>query len=121
MRSETMLVVRDVVASSAWYQRLLGCKSGHGGPDFEMLVEGDALLLMLHRQDSEEHAFGRSGEANRGAGVCVYFRVEDLDAVHRRAVQMKATILGGPKENSLAHQRELELQDPDGYFITICQ
>ena len=121
MRSETLLMVRDVEASSAWYQRLLGCRSGHGGKDFEMLMDGDQLLLMLHREDADEHAFAQLQGGARGAGVCIYFRVADLDAIHRRALAMKATVLDGPKDNPLAHHRELELRDPDGYFITVCQ
>jgi hypothetical protein len=39
----------------------------------------------------------------------------------RRAQEMQATILSGPRDNPLAHQRELERRDPDGYFITVCQ
>jgi catechol 2,3-dioxygenase-like lactoylglutathione lyase family enzyme len=33
MRVQPLIAVRDVEASSRWYQSLLGCKSGHGGPN----------------------------------------------------------------------------------------
>ena len=48
MKSHTMLVVRDVEASSTWYQAVFGLKSGHGGPDFEMLMSDGQICLLLH-------------------------------------------------------------------------
>jgi len=30
MRPQPLIAVRDVAASSLWYQRVLGCKSAHG-------------------------------------------------------------------------------------------
>jgi hypothetical protein len=41
--------VSDVEASSRWYQRLLGCESAHGGPEYERLVANGALVMQLHR------------------------------------------------------------------------
>ncbi len=46
MRCYPMIVVRDVEASSVWYQRLLGLTSGHGGKEFEMLMIDEDLALM---------------------------------------------------------------------------
>jgi hypothetical protein len=31
MRPQPLICVRDVEASSRWYQQLLGCRSDHGG------------------------------------------------------------------------------------------
>ena len=50
-----MLVVSDVPASSAWYQELLDATSGHGGDEFDMIMSGHDLLLMLHHSDHVEH------------------------------------------------------------------
>jgi hypothetical protein len=33
MRPQPLIAVTDVEASSRWYQRLLGCKSAHGGAE----------------------------------------------------------------------------------------
>jgi len=38
MRTDVMLAVADVEQSSAWYQRLLGLCSGHGGPCFHRRI-----------------------------------------------------------------------------------
>ena len=39
-QSQTMIAVRDVEASSRWYQQLLGLRSDHGGPEYERLLAG---------------------------------------------------------------------------------
>ena len=38
MRPQPLIAVTDVEASSRWYQRLLGCRSAHGGAGYERLV-----------------------------------------------------------------------------------
>ncbi len=55
MRPQPLICVRDVEASSRWYQRLLGCESVHGGPEYERLVSRGSLVLQLHRWDVEHH------------------------------------------------------------------
>jgi len=122
MHTEPMIAVDDVLASSAWYERLLGCKNTHGGAEFGMLADGDTILLLLHHRRGDEHAWLRQLHKGAvGAGVCLYFRVEDLDASFERAQALGAEILESPHENLLAGQRELELRDPDGYYVTLCQ
>ena len=38
MRPQPLIAVRDVEASSRWYQRLLGARSYYGGKEYERLV-----------------------------------------------------------------------------------
>ena len=45
MRPQPLVAVRDVEASSRWYQTLLGCESAHGGPEYERLVANGTLIL----------------------------------------------------------------------------
>jgi hypothetical protein len=49
MHPQPLICVRDVEASSRWYQRLLGCQSDHGGQEYERLVARGQLVLQLHR------------------------------------------------------------------------
>ena len=50
MRTEPIIAVEDVEKSSNWYQRLLQCKGGHGGPTFEILLnEQGEQILSLHK------------------------------------------------------------------------
>ena len=45
MLPQPLIAVRDVEASSRWYQRLLGCRSGHGGPEYEKLVDPGGRMI----------------------------------------------------------------------------
>ena len=58
IRPQPLICVRDVEASSRWYQRLLHCQSAHGGPNYERLVHSDQLVLQLHRWEEEHHHGG---------------------------------------------------------------
>jgi hypothetical protein len=63
MRPQPLICVHDVEASSRWYQRLLGCRSAHGGPEYERLVSNGRLILQLHRWDVG-HDHGPIGDQN---------------------------------------------------------
>ena len=120
MECYAMVVVRDVAASSHWYQELLGLKSGHGGGEFEMLMSGDRLVLMLHHRDSAEHpAIAVPAEDAPGAGVLLYFSVTDVQQVFERAREMDADLIDEPHENPKANAVEFSLRDPDGYALTV--
>ena len=45
MRLQPLISVSDVEASSRWYQRLLGCRSAHGGTEYKRLVDAGKLVL----------------------------------------------------------------------------
>ena len=122
MRTEPMIAVQDVEKSSAWYEAVFGCVNNHGGREFGRLQDEDTVLLLLHHWHGAEHPFLRGARAGQvGAGVCLYFRVDDLDAAYGRAQELGAEVVEPPHANPLAGQRELELRDPDGYFVTLCQ
>jgi catechol-2,3-dioxygenase len=54
MRPQPLICVKDVEASSRWYQRLLGCQSAHGGPNYERLVMDGTLMLQLSEPRSNQ-------------------------------------------------------------------
>lgn len=127
MRPQPLIAVRDVEASSRWYQQLLGCASAHGGPNYERLVDGGELVLQLHDWDVE-HDHGAIGDPDArpyGNGVLLWFEVDDFDAAAARADGLGAEVVlpthrnppegqpGGP-----AH-RELWIRDPDGYVVVL--
>lgn len=116
------LFVADVEASSRWYQQLFGVTSGHGGPEFEMLMSGEDDLLHLHKDDAEEHGTLVAPGAPKGSGVLLYFQVDDVDAVHAahaRALALGATVDLEPTFNPQAHHTEMVVRDPDGYALAI--
>jgi catechol 2,3-dioxygenase-like lactoylglutathione lyase family enzyme len=116
------LFVDDVEASSRWYQQLLGAKSAHGGPDFEMLMLDDAIVLQLHRVHSEEHGDARvPAGAPRGIGVLLYCQVPDVRAAHKNALAMNANVENEPAFIDLARHTEFVVHDPDGYALALFQ
>jgi len=123
MAFEPMLFVDDVHATSQFLQGLLGLKSAHGGPEYEMLVdEAGDLALQLHHADAEEHGGERlPAGAPRGAGVLLYFRTADVRAAYARASAMGARCEGEPTFIPLAGHTEFVALMPDGYAIALYQ
>jgi len=127
MRPQPLIAVRDVEASSRWYQRLLGCRSDHGGPEYERLVDGGRLVLQLHAWEVE-HDHGPIGDPRvkpYGNGVLLWFEVDDFDAAVARSTDLHAEVVLAPHRNpppgepgGPAH-RECWLRDLDGYTVVI--
>jgi len=125
MRSQPLICVRDVEASSRWYQRLLGCQSGHGGPEYERLVSEGRLILQLHAWDVEHHhgPIGNSKLAH-GNGVLLWFELDDFDAAVARAEHLQAQIIlprhrNPPDRDGGPNHWEIWLRDPDGYTVVL--
>ena len=93
MRVQPLIAVNDVEASSRWYQRLLECQSGHGGPLYAQLLRDGEMFMQLH--------------------------TDVFDAAVARARALAAEIVQEPKVNPNSRQREIWLRDPDGYVVVI--
>jgi predicted enzyme related to lactoylglutathione lyase len=126
-QSQTMLAVRDVEASSRWYQQLLGFESDHGGAEYERLLSGGDLALQLHSIGVAHH-HGTIGDPSRelGNGVLLWFgEVTDFDDVVTRAESLAAPVVRPPHRNPPAgtgegpSHRELWITDPDGYTVVV--
>ena len=126
-RSQTMLMVRDVEASSRWYQQLLGLTSDHGGPEYERLLADRELVLQLHHEGTDHHhgPIGDPGK-ERGNGVLVWFGdVSDFDGVVERATGLGVPVVKKPHRNPPEGEgngpghREIWLRDPDGYTVVV--
>ena len=125
---QTLITVRDVEASSRWYQELLGLTSDHGGPDYERLLSAGKLVLQLHNQEVEHH-HGRIDDpdfGSRGNGVLLWFGdVAAFDDVVATAARMGAAIVRPPHRNppdghgNGPGHREIWISDPDGYTVVI--
>lgn len=121
MKPQPMIVVSDVEASSRFYQRLLGCRSGHGGPEYECLLADGEVILQLHHTGADEHPhLERPGEP-RGNGVALWFATDRFDAAVERARDLGAEILEEPHWNPLAGHREVWVRDPDGYVVVLSE
>lgn len=124
---QPLIAVRDVEASSRWYQRLLDCQSAHGGEEYERLVSDGELIIQLHSWDVEHHygAIGDPGAKPYGNGVLLWFETDDFDAAVTRAMELQAEIILAPHRNPPDGQsggsshREIWLRDPDGYSVVL--
>lgn len=115
-----MIVVRDVEATSRWYQEVLGLRSGHGGSEYEMLMDGGDLVAQLHQWEADEHPhLGDPDQPSRGNGLLLWFTTDDVDAVIDRATSTGAKVLDGPLVNPNSGMREIWLQDPEGYTVVV--
>jgi predicted enzyme related to lactoylglutathione lyase len=126
-QSQTMIAVRDVEASSSWYQELLGFRSDHGGPNYERLLADGILVLQLHHRDVEHHhGVFVTPDVAVGNGVLLWFgEVADFDEVVARAAKLGAPIVRAPHRNPPEGQgngpghREVWITDPDGYTVVV--
>lgn len=126
MRPQPLIAVTDVEESSRWYQRLLGCRSNHGGPNYEQLVSGGKLILQLHSFKLEHHhgPIGNPHDKPYGNGVLLWFEVDDFDAVMERAAELGAEIVRprhrNPPEGEWGPNHwECWMRDPDGYMVVV--
>jgi predicted enzyme related to lactoylglutathione lyase len=126
-QAQTLVAVRDVEASSRWYQHLLGLRSDHGGSTYERLLAGDTLVLQLHAFESD-HDHGTIGkpEGALGNGVLLWFgETADFDGVVARAAGLRATVVRPPARNPPREEgngpshREIWIEDPDGYTVVV--
>lgn len=125
MQAQPLICVRDVEASSRWYQQLLDARSGHGGPNYEQLLVDGKLVLQLHRWEGEDH-HGPIGNPHLpvGNGLLLWFEVEAFDQAVDRATQLGAEVLlpkhrNPPDGDGGPNHWELWLRDPDGYKVVL--
>ena len=120
MQLAPLICVRDVEASSRWYQELLGLVSGHGGKEYERLNVCGRLVLQLHRWDVEHH-HGQLGDPllkPYGNGVVLWFELDDYAAVVERANAMEVEIIK-PSQISENGNWEFWLHDTEGYTVVL--
>lgn len=119
LRPQPMVVLHDVEAGSRWFQETLGLASGHGGPEYEMLMDGDELVVQLHQWEADEHPhLGNADDPSRGNGLLLWFTTDDVDLVIDR-VRSTAAVLDGPLVNPNSGLREIWLRGPEGYTVVV--
>lgn len=120
MQAQPLIAVRDVPASSRWYQAVLGAASGHGGDEYERVMVGGRIVLQLHAWGAHDHPGLDAPSADpAGHGLLLWFQTEGFDAALARVRDLGADVINGPKVNPRANHRELWLRDPDGYIVVL--
>lgn len=120
IKTEPIIAVDNVEKSSEFYQRLLDCKSNHGGDKFEILTDEDnSVILCLHKWGEHEHPTFTNPK-NAGNGLILYFVVEDIKPVWERVLKLKAKVENEPKINPNSGRIEFSIRDLDNYYVSVC-
>ena len=124
-----ILNVTDVEASVAWFGKL-GWKPGfqwrgrEGGPiDFGAVVAGDLEIFLCRdgqggrgRGENRSTRAGAEQQADKGVWVAIW--VDDVDAVHERALAEGLEITHPPTDEPW-NVREFHVRHPDGHVFRI--
>jgi catechol 2,3-dioxygenase-like lactoylglutathione lyase family enzyme len=123
VRSQPLIAVRNVRASSSWYRQLLDLDPLPEHPHretYDRMQSGGELLLQLHAWDEEDHPnLVNPDAALPGHGVLLWFEVDDFDEIVERARALRAQVILEPHINPNPKHREMWIRDPDGYVVVI--
>lgn len=117
----TIIGVKNVSRSLAWYQSLLGLPATQPAHDyFGNLEINGTVVLCLHRWGDHDHPTLTSPEhATPGNGLLLFFRVDDFDATLSRARTLVDALEEEPHVSPNTGTREFALRDPDGYSVMV--
>lgn len=121
-RTWTIIGVRDVGRSFAWYQTLFGQPASAPAHDhFGQLLDTDGtVLLCLHQWSTHGHPSLLSPDvATPGNGLLLFFRVDNFDVSLANARTLVPQFEEEPHVNPNTTTREFSLRDPDGYYVTV--
>lgn len=121
-KMDPIIAVKDVEASSKWYQSVFGCRSLHGGKEFDILVsENDQILICLHKWGEHGHPTMTNPAIKPGNGLILYFRTENMEGIRKNASTHGIDVEEDVHLNPNSTKMEFSLRDPDGYYLTISQ
>ena len=121
-KSDPIIAVKDVEASSNWYQAVFDCTSMHGGEEFDILVsEKDETLLCLHKWGHDGHPTMTDPNTTPGNGLILYFRSDNMERIRKNAGNLDCIIEEEIHLNLNSKRMEFSLRDPDGYYITLTE
>ena len=119
---DPIIAVKDVEASSKWYQSVFNCRSMHGGKEFDILVsESDEILICLHKWGDHQHPTMANPSITPGNGLILYFRTESMNVIRENVEKIGGFIAEDIHLNLNSTKKEFSLRDPDGYYLTITE
>lgn len=119
---DPIIAVKDVEACSKWYQSVFGCRSMHGGKEFDVLVsENDEILICLHKWGEHQHPTMANPGITPGNGLILYFRTENMEAMRQNVEKIGGSIEEDIHVNQNSGKKEFSVRDPDGYYLTMTE
>ncbi len=121
-RTWTIIGVRDVAASTKWYQHLLGLpQTPPAHSYFGQIVDSDGtVLLCLHQWGAHDHPTLMSPDhVEPGNGLILFFRIDDFAAAVPRTRSLVDRLEEEPSVNPNTGTPEVALRDLDGYYVMV--
>ena len=119
---DPIIAVKDVEASSKWYQQIFGFTRKHDGNEFAVLVsEDDEILLCLHKWGEHHHPTMTNPGITPGNGLILYFRTEDMNILRKNVEKIGGVVEDDIHLNPSSLRKEFSIKDPDGYYLTITE
>lgn len=119
---DPIIAVKDVEISSRWYQSVFGCRSMHGGKEFDILIsENHEVLICLHKWGEHGHPSMKNQNITPGNGLILYFRTKNMNAIRQNVENIGGVIEEDIHLNTNSMKMEFSLRDPDGYYLTVTE
>ena len=119
---DPIIAVKDVEASSKWYQSVFDCGSMHGGKEFDILVgENDEILICLHKWGEHGHPTMNDPGITPGNGLILYLRTENMNLIRQNVEKIGGVVEEDIHLNPNSRRKEFSVRDPDGYYLTITE
>ena len=119
---DPIIAVKDVEASSKWYEEIFGCRRNHGGNEFAVLVsENNEVLICLHQWGTHEHPTMANPNILPGNGLILYFKTDNLNDIRQNVAKANWPVEEDIHLNTNSNKMEFSFRDPDGYYWTITE
>ncbi|MER3464231.1 MAG: glyoxalase [Chitinophagaceae bacterium] len=119
---DPIIAVRDIKASSKWYQKIFGFRNNHGGDHFSVLVyDDDEIILCLHKWEEHNHPTMTNPSITPENGLLLYFRTENMNNIYQNLLKAGCAIEEDIHLNKNSLRKEFSFRDPDGYFLTVTE
>jgi catechol 2,3-dioxygenase-like lactoylglutathione lyase family enzyme len=107
--------VEDLARTAEFYEAI-GFRPGKQEPDRLTFYVNWFFVTFVAQDREDDPGAGRGGLPDKGSGLSIYVKVDDLDDYHDAVV---AKGLKPASERRVGHggNREFVLRDPDGYQL----
>lgn len=122
IKLDTIIAVKDVEASTRWYEEIFEFKKAHGGKDFAVLItKNNEIILCLHKWGEHQHPSLTDQNIVAGNGLLLYFRTDNLEAIRKNVEHVGCVIQEEIHLNPNSLKKEFSIKDPNGYSLTITE
>ena len=121
IKLDPIIAVKDVEASSKWYEQVFGFKRAHGENEmFAVLVsEENEIILCLHSWGDHHHPTMTNPNLTAGNGVILYFRTKAMNTIRQNVSNLQDVVEEDIHLNPNSLKMEFSMRDPDGYYLII--